>query len=173
MVKSWGFVLLPRNLRNFVIYFLDKGFQEVGPDSEHVFNSHIIIDSEGEIVDVYRKLHLFDVSIENGPVLQESRYTSPGNELKVVDSPFGKLGLSTCYDLRFPELYCKLVYEMGAQIIFVPSAFTVPTGRAHWEILLRARAIEMQAYVIAAAQVGKHSEKVSFSFFLYYWKFIM
>ena len=89
------------------------------------------------------------------------RFTAAGNEIVVTETPFCTLGLSTCYDLRFPELYCEMVYEKGANVLLVPSAFTVPTGRAHWEILLRARAIEMQCYVIAAAQVGSHSEKVS------------
>ena len=88
------------------------------------------------------------------------RFTAPGNDIVVTDSPIGRLGLSTCYDLRFPELYCNMVYENGANVLLVPSAFTVPTGKAHWEVLLRARAIEMQSYVVAAAQVGSHHEKV-------------
>ena len=136
------------------------GFQEVGPDPEHVYNSHLILTDNGEIAAIYRKIHLFSVDIiPKGPVLMESRYTAPGTGLITSDSPAGRLGLSTCYDLRFPELYQRLVFEKGAQVLLVPSAFTVPTGRAHWEVLLRARAIETQTYVIAAAQAGKHNEK--------------
>lgn len=135
------------------------GFQETGPDPEHVYNSHLILTDEGEIAALYRKIHLFSVDIPKGPVLMESRYTAPGTGLVTCDSPAGRLGLSTCYDLRFPELYQRLVFDLGAQILLVPSAFTVPTGRAHWEVLLRARAIETQTYVIAAAQAGKHNDK--------------
>lgn len=135
------------------------GFQETSPDPERVYNSHLIVNDQGEVSAVYRKIHLFTVDIPKGPVLMESRYTAPGTGLVTCDSPAGKLGLSTCYDLRFPELYQRLVFEKGAQVLLVPSAFTVPTGRAHWEVLLRARAIETQTYVIAAAQAGKHNEK--------------
>lgn len=132
-------------------------------DLERVSNTHIIIDGDGVTKAVYRKIHLFDVNIPNGPILLESRYTQPGdienNNLVVVDSPAGKIGLTTCYDLRFPELYTKLAHKKGADILLVPSAFTVPTGKAHWHLLLRARAVENQCYVLAAAQVGQHSEK--------------
>lgn len=107
----------------------------------------------------YRKSHLFDVSVPGGPVLMESRYTAPGPaSAVVVDSPVGKLGLMVCYDLRFPELSIALAAR-GAEVILVPSAFTVPTGKAHWHLLLRARAVETQSYVLAAAQVGWHTEK--------------
>lgn len=160
------------------------GFQEAGPDPDHVFNAHIIVNSNGDVVAVYRKIHLFDVEVPNGPVLLESRFTLPGATMVCCDSPIGRLGLTTCYDLRFPELYQRLVFDHGAKILLVPSAFTVPTGmhlgmgyraqiylfmvhlfvnpssgEAHWEVLLRARAIETQSYVIAAAQAGQHNEK--------------
>ena len=88
----------------------------------------------------------------------ETGYTLPGGELSCVDTPFGRLGLTTCYDLRFPEMYQILRFDLGAEVLLVPSAFTVPTGTAHWETLLRARAIETQCYVLAAAQAGRHSE---------------
>eukprot|EP00904_Undaria_pinnatifida_P003379 jgi/Undpi1/13041/HiC_scaffold_8.g02704.m1 len=124
-----------------------------------VFNTHVVISGAGEIEATYRKIHLFDVDIPSGPVLTESRYTRAGQEMTVCDtSPAGTLGLSTCYDLRFPEMYACLAGK-GSQVLLVPSAFTVPTGKAHWEVLLRARAIEAQAYVIASAQVGQHNEK--------------
>ena len=99
------------------------------------------------------------MNIPNGPVLMESRNAAPGAEVVAADSPVGRLGITVCYDLRLPELYAKLRYDMGAQVMLVPSAFTRPTGAAHWELLLRARAVETQSYVIAAAQCGEHSDK--------------
>lgn len=134
------------------------------PDDElcrpRVYNTHFIMDSHGQIVAKYRKIHLFDVSIPSqGIELRESATTAPGSNLVVCDSPIGKLGLSTCYDLRFPEMYAALVQEGGADVLLVPSAFTVPTGKAHWHTLLRARAIENQCYVLASAQFGQHNEK--------------
>lgn len=130
------------------------GFQEKGPDSSHLYNTHVIIDDSGDIKASYRKIHLFDVDVPGGPRLKESEFTVPGEGLSCVSTPFGKLGLSVCYDLRFPALYQKLAFQMGAEILLVPAAFTVPTGEAHWHTLLRARAIETQCYVIAAAQAG-------------------
>ena len=135
------------------------GFPETGPDADHRYNTHVLVDSDGDVRASYRKIHLFDVDIPNGPVLMESKTASPGDAIVAADSPIGRLGMTVCYDLRFPELYSRLRHEMGANIMLVPSAFTKPTGEAHWEVLLRARAIETQSYVIAAAQAGVHSEK--------------
>ncbi|XP_074354259.1 deaminated glutathione amidase, chloroplastic/cytosolic isoform X4 [Apium graveolens] len=101
----------------------------------------------------------FDVDVPGGAVFKESSFTEAGKKIVALDSPFGRLGLTVCYDLRFPEIYQQLRFHHGAQVLLVPSAFTKVTGEAHWEILLRARAIETQCYVIAAAQAGKHSEK--------------
>ena len=123
-----------------------------------IFNTHVVLDAQGQTQGVYRKIHLFDVDVPGGPVLRETGYTLPGGELSCVDTPFGRLGLTTCYDLRFPEMYQILRFDLGAEVLLVPSAFTVPTGAAHWEPLLRARAIETQCYVLAAAQAGRHSE---------------
>lgn len=139
---------------------------DLDDDNEHehikprVYNTHIILNYKGELVSKYRKAHLFDVSIPSkGVNLKESATTAPGNNgIVVTSSPLGMLGLSICYDLRFPEQYTMLT-ERGAQILLVPSAFTVPTGEAHWHALLRARAIENQCYVIAAAQCGVHNVK--------------
>ncbi|KAL7529488.1 hypothetical protein ACHAWF_003003, partial [Thalassiosira exigua] len=102
-----------------------------------IYNTHVVIDQHGQIKAYYHKIHLFDVSIPGKVSLQESKTTSPGNELVVVDSPVGKLGLTICYDLRFSEMYVDLVQKMGAEVLLVPSAFTVPTGKAHWHALLR------------------------------------
>jgi len=135
------------------------GIHETIPDDkDHVYNTHVILNDQGELIKKYRKIHLFDVSIPGQVELKESNTTRSGRSIEVCDSPLGVLGLTTCYDVRFPELYTELV-KKGAQIMLVPSAFTVPTGSAHWHILLRARAIETQCYVLAAAQIGRHNEK--------------
>ncbi|XP_028285198.1 deaminated glutathione amidase isoform X1 [Parambassis ranga] len=139
------------------------GFHERGHDWEtdqRIYNSHIIINDKGDIVSVYRKSHLFDVELpEKGVSLKESAFTIPGPSIvSPVQTPIGKVGLGICYDLRFPELSLAL-QKHGAEILTYPSAFTVATGAAHWEVLLRARAIETQCFVLAAAQVGKHHEK--------------
>ncbi|KAK1797277.1 hypothetical protein P4O66_008653 [Electrophorus voltai] len=141
------------------------GFHERGHDWEsdrRIYNSHVIIDGQGEIVSVYRKGHLFDVELtEKGVSLKESAFTIPGPSLvPPVQTPIGKVGLGICYDLRFPELSLALQHH-GAEVLTYPSAFTVATGTAHWEVLLRARAIETQCFVLAAAQVGSHHAKRS------------
>jgi predicted amidohydrolase len=141
------------------LYLSLGGFQETGPDADHLYNCHVLLGADGATKAWYRKIHLFDVDVPNGPVLMESRTTAPGGRPVVADTPAGRLGMTVCYDLRFPELYQKLAWEMGAQLLAVPSAFTKVTGAAHWEVLLRARAIECQAYVIAAAQAGRHNAK--------------
>jgi predicted amidohydrolase len=121
------------------------------------YNTHLLIDGNGEIKGLYRKLHLFDVSVPNGPILMESKSTEPGSVIvKPINTPFGRVGLGVCYDLRFPE-FSTLLQKQGMDIMTYPSAFTVKTGLAHWEILLRARAIETQSYVVAAAQYGHHT----------------
>lgn len=122
-----------------------------------VFGASIIWDNFGQIVARYNKMHLFDVNLGSKESYLESDTLMPGatDEIVCVDSPIGRLGLSVCYDLRFPELYRKLVNK-GAEVLLVPSAFTETTGQAHWEVLLRARAIENQCYVVAADQVGMH-----------------
>lgn len=133
------------------------GFHEASPEPEKMYNTHVIVDSGGEIVASYRKLHLFDVDYDGG--FRESATTIKGQEaLLVRDTPVGNIGVTTCYDLRFPELYTAL-RRAGANVLLVPSAFMPSTGEAHWHVLLRARAIETQCYVAAAAQAGRHNEK--------------
>lgn len=138
------------------------GFHEKGSDWENdqkIHNSHVIVDNKGSIVSVYHKAHLFDVEIAGRVSLRESKFTIPGSEiLPPVNTPVGKVGLAVCYDLRFPEMSLTLVQE-GAELLTFPSAFTLTTGLAHWEVLLRARAIETQCYVVAAAQTGSHNER--------------
>jgi nitrilase len=126
------------------------------PGEPRPANACIVYDADGRRVARYDKIHLFDVDLPGGREnYRESDNAVPGAKPVTVDTPAGRLGLTVCYDLRFPELYRKLVSE-GAEILSVPSAFTGPTGRAHWEILLRARAVENLSFVIAAAQTGIH-----------------
>jgi len=132
--------------------------ERVAGDAGRVHNSAVYVDAAGEIKAVYRKIHLFDVDIPDGATYRESAKVAPGAEPVLVDTPWGGLGLSVCYDVRFPELYRALAAR-GARILVVPAAFTLHTGRDHWHVLLRARAIENLSYVIAAAQVGRHSDK--------------
>ena len=120
-------------------------------------NRGFLIDAAGQIRARYDKMHLFDVDLPTGESWRESASYAPGERAVVAESPAGKLGLSVCYDLRFPDLYRTLT-DAGATIVAVPAAFTVPTGEAHWHILLRARAIEAGAFVVAAAQVGRHED---------------
>ena len=115
----------------------------------------LLFNDHGERVARYDKIHLFDVKLDNGEEYNESRAIEPGDAVVVADTPFGRLGLSVCYDLRFPELYRQLL-DRGAQLIAAPSAFTLHTGRAHWEVLVRARAIENLVTMVAAAQGGYH-----------------
>uniref|UniRef100_A0A8C9WNJ8 Deaminated glutathione amidase n=1 Tax=Scleropages formosus TaxID=113540 RepID=A0A8C9WNJ8_SCLFO len=149
--------------RKLNIWLSLGGFHERGDDWEHdrrIYNTHLIINGMGHIVSVYRKCHLFDVELPEKKVsLKESAFTIPGQSLSPpVQTPIGKVGLGICYDLRFPELSVALLRQ-GAEILTYPSAFTVATGTAHWEVLLRARAVETQCFVLAAAQVGCHHAK--------------
>lgn len=132
----------------------------VSPDiaAERVYGACPVYSPDGEARALYRKIHLFDVDlVDKQETYRESRSMYPGDELVTVDTPCGRLGLSICYDLRFPEMFRRLVDD-GATVFTVPAAFTVTTGKAHWHVLLRARAIENLAYVIAAGQYGQHPD---------------
>jgi deaminated glutathione amidase len=118
------------------------------------FNTSVLLDPHGDIVARYRKLHLFDVDIPGHVTVRESDTRMPGDSVVTAPTELGVIGMSVCYDLRFPELYRRLTLA-GAEIIAIPSAFTFPTGAAHWEVLVRARAIENQVYVIAPDQIGR------------------
>jgi deaminated glutathione amidase len=133
--------------------------ERVPGDARRTYNTALVIDPRGELATRYRKIHLFDVDIPGGAVLRESDATARGSELVAIEIAGAPVGVTICYDVRFPELYRKLVKDMGAEILLVPAAFTAHTGAAHWHLLLRARAIEDQAWVIAAAQWGRHSDK--------------
>ena len=120
-------------------------------------NRSLLVDPSGAITARYDKLHVFDVDLPNGERYRESAAVRPGDAAAVADTPWGRLGLTICYDIRFPHLY-RHVAKAGASMIAVPAAFTAPTGEAHWETLLRARAIETGAYVLAPAQGGLHED---------------
>lgn len=141
--------------REFKISVLAGSVLEQGAPGNRLYNTSVLFGPEGQRLGVYRKIHLFDVEVGDGQTYRESASVAPGTEVVVADSPLGKVGLSVCYDLRFPELYRKHA-EAGAVLLTVPAAFTLMTGKDHWEVLLRARAIENQAYVMAPAQQGKH-----------------
>lgn len=127
------------------------------PDRDRAWALSPLMDASGAAVAAYRKIHLFDVDLpEDGQSYRESGTFKPGADAVVADTPFGRVGLAVCYDLRFPEMF-RLLSEMGADLVAVPSAFTAATGAAHWEPLVRARAIENQVCVIAANQTGRHA----------------
>ena len=130
--------------------------KEEGGDGRWV-NRSFVIDGKGEIRARYDKIHLFDVDLATGESWRESAVYRPGEKVAAVETPWGRMGLSVCYDLRFPDLYRALT-NAGATMLLVPAAFTVPTGEAHWHVLLRARAIEAGCFVIAPAQTGRNED---------------
>jgi len=147
--------------REHGIWILGGTFPEA-TGGGRVSNTCVLVSPAGDVTAVYRKIHLFDVDLraQGGGRFEESRSISPGSEVVVAQTPFGGIGLSVCYDLRFPELY-RVHAERGARFLAVPAAFAPETGRDHWEVLLRARAIENQAFVVAPAQVGRHGPERS------------
>lgn len=137
--------------------WLVAGTLPLRTDDGRLTNTTLVFDEQGRKVARYDKIHLFDVDVPGGESHQESAHFAPGREVVVLDTPVGRLGLAVCYDLRFPELFRAMVAQ-GAELFALPAAFTHATGMAHWEVLLRARAIENQCYVLAAAQGGEHFE---------------
>jgi predicted amidohydrolase len=136
--------------------WLHVGSLPVLADDGRIANRTFFIDPKGKVAAKYDKIHMFDVDLANGESYRESDTYRPGEAAVVADTPFGRFGLTICYDVRFPRLYRDLA-EAGASFIGVPSAFTRTTGRAHWHVLLRARAIETGCWVFAAAQCGDHA----------------
>jgi nitrilase len=148
---------LSATARELKLWILGGSTVIKGDDPKRVTNTSLLIDADGKRVARYDKIHLFDVAIPGrDEQYLESRHVMPGHAIVLADTPVGRLGMSVCYDMRFPELYRELVAR-GAQWLSAPAAFTVPTGRAHWETLLRARAIENLCYVVAPAQSGTHT----------------
>ena len=144
-----------RTLAAELCIFLHIGSLAIKLDQTRTANRSYLIDPSGEIAARYDKLHMFDVDLAGGESYRESSHSRPGAKAMLADLPFGRLGLSICYDLRFPQLYRALA-TAGAEFIAVPAAFTRQTGEAHWHVLIRARAIETGAFVLAAAQGGLH-----------------
>jgi len=142
--------------RELGLYVLGGSILEREPDAERLFNTSTFFHPSGELVAVYRKIHLFDVKAPDRDYV-ESRIVAPGREVVIAKAGAATLGLSVCYDLRFPELY-RLLALRGAEILAVPAAFTLQTGKDHWELLLRARAVENQAYMVASAQWGEKAD---------------
>jgi predicted amidohydrolase len=143
--------------RRLGIHLLLGSFNEASDRPTHCHNTSVLFGPDGAVLAAYRKIHLFDVDLSEAVRCRESECVAPGERPVVVATPLGRLGLSICYDLRFGNLYRRLVTE-GAEVLCVPAAFTLTTGRDHWEPLLRARAIETQSYVLAPAQYGRHDD---------------
>lgn len=141
---------LARDLR---IHLVAGSITELAEGQPRNYNTSTLFGPDGSLLGVYRKIHLFDIDLPGRVTIHESDTKLPGTEVVSVSTVIGQIGLTVCYDIRFPELYRSLVFG-GARIITVPSAFTFPTGEAHWEALLRARAIENQVYIVAPAQFG-------------------
>lgn len=137
------------------VYLLAGSASERIPDSKKIYNTSVLLDPHGKELARYRKIHLFDATLSNGRSYRESDYIAPGAEVVTAQTGFCQIGLSICYDLRFPELYRRLAAGGATRIIFIPSNFTLMTGKDHWLPLLRARAIENQAYIIAPNQHGE------------------
>jgi predicted amidohydrolase len=146
----------PSSPKKHALHLIAGGLPEKSGDFARPFNTCAVYGPGGALVTRYRKLHLFDVDLPDGTRYRESEGTAAGDAPIVVDVLGCRVGLSICYDLRFPELY-RALSAAGAEVLVVPAAFTLATGKDHWHVLLRARAIEAQAYVLAAAQWGKHS----------------
>jgi deaminated glutathione amidase len=143
--------------RELGIHLLLGSFNEASPHPGRCYNTSVLFGPDGGVLASYRKIHLFDVAVPPDVVFQESTTVAPGEATVVAVTPLGPIGLSICYDLRFPELYRALV-AAGAEVLAVPSAFTATTGKDHWEPLLRARAIENQCWLLAPAQFGHHDD---------------
>ncbi|MFQ5849201.1 MAG: carbon-nitrogen hydrolase family protein [Candidatus Binatia bacterium] len=152
-------ILMADLARGLHLYLLAGSILEVVVGEKRVYNTSLLFSPQGRLLAKYRKIHLFDVDLTDGVQVLESETRKPGEEVSLAETDLCPMGLTICYDLRFPELFRHLV-ERGAQIIFVPSAFTAVTGEAHWEPLLRARAIENQVYVIAPDQVGQSPDSI-------------
>ncbi|HEX4210450.1 MAG TPA: carbon-nitrogen hydrolase family protein [Candidatus Binataceae bacterium] len=145
--------LMARLARELRIHLLAGSITEQASGEIKRYNSSVMFEPDGSRLAVYRKIHLFDVDLPGRVTVKESEAKLSGREVITAATDLGTVGLSICYDVRFPELYRRLAFA-GARILTIPSAFTFPTGEAHWEVLMRARAVENQAYVIAPAQFG-------------------
>jgi predicted amidohydrolase len=147
--------LFAERARRFGIFIHGGSIYETSAGDPGIYNTAFVIDPHGELIASYRKIHLYDVVLDGVAQYEESATISPGDELFVIEIDGLKVGLATCYDLRFPEVF-RILALRGAEVILLPAAFTMTTGKDHWETLIRARAIENSLYMVAAAQWGKH-----------------
>jgi predicted amidohydrolase len=152
---------LMRKAREHGIYIHCGSIREEIPGEERFYNTTVMLSDKGEVIAKYRKLHTFDVTLPDGTITAESERVKPGSEIVTADTELGCLGFSICYDIRFPELF-RILALKGAQVVFAPANFTMPTGKDHWEAILRTRAIENSCYMVAPAQIGKKPKFVAF-----------
>ncbi len=153
--------LLAQKAYNYNVYIHGGSIHEHIEGDDRAYNTSIIVSPEDEVIACYRKLHIFDVALSDGTTSEESTRILPGDDVVVALTPLGRWGSTICYDLRFPELF-RMMALLGAQVIFVPANFTQATGQDHWEVLLRARAIENGCYIVAADQCGTKPEFVAY-----------
>ena len=146
---------LADHARRHGIYLHAGSVYEIKPDDPRLFNTTAVIDPDGNVVATYRKIHMFDIVLDGVATYEESATVSPGDEIATVDVDGVTVGLSICYDLRFPELF-RILALRGAEVIVLPAAFTMTTGKDHWEVLIRARAIENGVFMVAPAQFGQY-----------------
>lgn len=146
--------LMAQKAREHKIWIHCGSIAEVNPEGDRKLNTSVMLNPLGEVVAKYSKMHMFDITLPDGRETKESARYKPGEEMVTVETEMGHLGLTICYDIRFPELYRYLALQ-GAEIIFTPANFATPTGKDHWETILKARAIENGCYIVAAAQIGK------------------
>ena len=148
---------LQNKAREHHIYLHGGSIPTTIPDSDRIYNTTLVFDPTGEQIANYNKIHLFDIHVEGQSSYKESTRVAPGNEMVTFETEHAQMGLTICYDIRFPELYRALTLA-GAKVIFQPAAFTLYTGKDHWETLIRARAIENQVYMVSPAQIGTHGD---------------
>ena len=154
--------LMAQKAREHGIWIHCGSISEVNPDGDRKFNTTALLDPQGEVVAKYRKLHAFDITLKDGTQTRESDKMKPGSDIVMVDTELGRLGFSICYDIRFPEMYRYMAIN-GCQVIFTPANFQMQTGKDHWEIILRTRAVENTCYIVAPAQIGiKRGKSMSF-----------
>jgi len=150
--------LMAEKAREHNIWIHCGSIAEFNPEGDRKYNTTVMLNPKGEMVAKYRKLHTFDITLPDGTQTMESARIKPGQDMVTVETEMGHLGLTICYDIRFPELYRYLALQ-GAEIIFTPANFATPTGKDHWETILRTRAIENGCYIIASAQIGRKRGK--------------
>lgn len=153
--------ILAQKAREHRIYIHCGSIPELEPKEKRHFNTSVMLDPNGEIIAKYQKIHTFDVTLPNGTPVMESDNVIPGSRVVTVETELGVFGFTICYDMRFPELY-RLMALRGAQVIFAPADFTMPTGKDHWEPVLRTRAIENGCYIVAPDQIGQKPKFVAY-----------